>query len=1035
MKVFIQKLYLILCLVPTIFMAQSIVTGNVSEKASGLPLPGVNIIIKNSSTGTSADFDGNYSLQVNPGDVIVFSYVGFVTQEIPYTNQKTINVALAEDSAQLDEVVIIGYGSVKKEDLTGSVDLVTSKDFNKGNIVSTDQLLQGKAAGVRITNDGGSPDSNPNIRIRGSASLNASNSPLIVIDGVPLGNQNPAGNSNPLSLVNPNDVESFTILKDASATAIYGARASNGVIIITTKRGTSGAPKYNFSTDTTVNTGGNDLDIMDSATYVQFINQYFPTKAELLGVPVGSVQTSEEIAQIISTPSGERAIYDTDWRENILRTAITSNTNFGVNAFLFDKLPTRMSVGYTNAKGIVIEDDYERFTGSLNMSPKFLDNNLKVNLNSKVVYAEKNAIDAGGILGNAIGFNPTQPIYNNAPDNRFGGYFQNTIVEGNNLITDGQINPLSLAEQRERPETVKRFLGNIELDYTLPFFPDLKIVTNIGLDASKSRIEERYSDNAVQTYRFDQNNSDIDTNFVFNPGTNYREFQTITNTTFDLYTQYRKEFETGFLNNFDVQIGYSYQNFKNDGNRQIFNYNVDTGIREETINPDNPNNRYFNEYNLQSFFARSNVNLNNKYLLTFSLRADASSLFVSDDIWDSDVWGFFPAAALAWKVNEEPFLKNSSTVNDLKLRLGIGQTGQNDITGAVGFYPSTPFFQAGNANSQYFPNSSLYAALPFNPDLTWEKTTTYNAGLDFSFFKNGFINGAFDIYQRETTDLLAKAPVPAGQGLTNEFIDNIGSSESKGFELNLNLRPVVTEHVELSFNGNIGYNKTEITDLEGADLLEAGGNVRGTGTTLLYHKVGLQAGSAWVLKQVYDVAGNPIPGAFADLNGDNVIDNDDRYFEQIAPNWTYGFGMNFTYKTWDLSSSFRGQVGGHVYNQTKLNYGFTESAIPQNASSLTNVLNFYTGAANPAFTDYSNQNVVYSDFFLEDATFLRCDNITLGKRFDNMIKNGSVRFYAAVSNAFIITDYTGQDPENFGGIDGAFYPRPRSFTFGLNLDF
>jgi len=1035
MKTIFKRLLLALLFLPTIILAQSTVTGTVTEQATALPIPTVNVIIKDTSRGTATDFDGNYTLEVENGDVLVFSYIGYLSQEITYNGQSKIDVSLVEDAAQLEEVVIIGYGSVKKEDLTGSVDLVTSKDFNKGNIVSTDQLLQGKAAGVRITNDGGSPDSNPNIRIRGSASLNASNSPLIVIDGVPLGNQNPAGNSNPLSLVNPNDVESFTILKDASATAIYGARASNGVIIITTKKGTSGAPKYNFSTDTTVSNGGNDLDIMDSENYVRFINQYFPDKVELLGVPVGSVQTDQPISQIITTPSGDRAIYDTDWRENILRTAITSNTNFGVNAFLFDLLPMRASVGYTNAKGIVIEDDYERFTGSLNLSPKFFDNNLKVNLNSKLVYAEKNAIDAGGILGNAIGFNPTQPIYNNAPDNRFGGYFQNTIVEGNNLITDGQINPLSLAEQRDRPESVKRFLGNIELDYTLPFFPDLKIVTNLGLDASKSNIEERFSDNSVQTYRFDQTNSDIDSNFVFNPGVNYRETQTITNTTFDLYTQYRKEFETGFLNNFDVQVGYSYQNFKTDGIKQIFNYNVDSGLREETVNPDNLNNRYFNEYNLQSFFARSNINLNNKYLLTFSVRADASSLFVSDDIWDSDVWGFFPAAALAWKVKEEKFLKDMASINDLKLRLGVGQTGQNDITGAVGFYPSTPFFQAGNANSQYFPNSSLYAALPFNPNLTWEKTTTYNAGLDFNFFKNGLINGAFDIYRRETTDLLAKAPVPAGQGLTNEFIDNIGSSESKGFELNLNLRPIVTETVELSFSGNVGYNKTEITDLEGADFLEAGGNLRGTGTTLLYHKVGLQASSAWVLKQVYDTAGNPIPGAFVDLNGDNEIDNDDRYFEQIAPNWTYGFGFNFNYKNWDFSSGFRGQVGGHVYNQTKLNFGFTESAIPQNASSLTNVLNFYTGAANPAFTDYSNQNVVYSDFFLEDATFLRCDNITLGKRFDNMIKDASIRFYASVSNAFIITDYSGQDPENFGGIDGSFYPRPRSFTFGLNLDF
>src|SRR5690606_17012100 len=380
------------------------------------------------------------------------------------------------------------------------------------------------------------------------------------------------------------------------------------------------------------------------------------------------------------------------------------------------------------------------------------------------------------------------------------------------------------------------------------------------------------------------------------------------------------------------------------------------------------------------------------------------------------------------------FLKNVDFVNNLKLRLGWGKTGQQDITGTVGYYPSIPLFVAGSNSSQYLPDSSLYSALPFNPNLTWEKTTTYNLGLDFDFFNNSFLTGSFDIYKRETTDLLANVPVPPGQAFSNTFVDNVGSTESEGFELGLNLNPISNDDFSFSINSNISYNRAEVTNLDNIELLQAGGTLRGTGAFLLYNAVGQQPNSAYVFKQVYDVDGNPIPNAFVDLNGDNQISNADRYFEQIAPNWTYGFGINMNYKNWDLSASFRGQIGGNVYNFNKLNLGFTESALPANNNSITNVLNFYDGAANPAFSNVIG-NIQFSDYFLEDATFLRCDNISLGHRFDNMIKKGTIRLYAAVTNPFLITDYSGQDPENFGGIDGNFYPRPTVYTFGVNLDF
>lgn len=1030
MKTIFKSVLFVLCFIPLLGIAQTTITGTVTEQSSSLPLPGVNVIVKGTSNGTATDFDGKYQLSVSNGDVLEFSFLGYINQEVTFTGQTTINIALAEDASQLDEVVIIGYGSVKKEDLTGSVDVVSSKDFNKGAIVSTDQLLRGKAAGVRITDSGGSPDSAPTIRIRGGASLFADNSPLIVIDGVPLGGQNPAGVSNPLSLINPNDVESFSILKDASATAIYGSRASNGVIIITTKKGTSGEAKFTLSTNVSIDSAGDGLDMMNSEEYVRFIREYHPELEGSLGVPVGEVSTSEP-SQIINTVDGPRAIYDTDWREAILRTAVSSNTNFSVRANIGDKLPFRASLGYSNLEGVVRTDDYERYSAALKLTPKLLNDNLKVDANAKLTYAEKNATDAGGALGGAIVFDPTKPVYDN--NSIFGGYYTNTALDGSRLIIDGQSNPLALLEQRERPEEAFRFLGNIQLDYTMPFLPELRAVVNLGLDASNSKIEESFSNNAISSFGIDSTNGDV---VVFNPGVSYRERQTITNTTFDSYLQYTKSLEESFINSYDIQLGYAYQNFKTDGNSDRFRNNPDTGIREVDFNPENPTNRYFNDQNLQSFFGRSNINILDKYLITLSLRADASSFFVTDDVWADEAWGFFPAAAVAWKVKEENFLKDVNFVNDLKIRLGYGETGQQNIAGAVGsYYPTSPLFAVGSQNSQYLPGANLYSALPFQTGLTWEKTATYNLGLDFNFFNQSLITGSVDVFKRKTTDLLTDALIPPGQGLTDSFIKNVGSTESEGFELNLNLNPVQNENFNISFNGNISYAITEVTDLGGINTLRTGGTLLGTGSNLFFNKLGEEPGLAGVFKQVYDASGNPIPGAFVDLNGDNIITEEDKYFEALAPNWTFGFGLNANYKNWDISASFRGQLDGKIYDFNQLRYGNTSSAEPNNNTSITNVLNFYDGAANPVFDEVIG-NTQFSDYFLEDAAFLRCQNIVLGYNFnENFIKDTRMRVYGSVNNPFILTNYDGQDPENNGGIDGAFYPRPTTISFGVNVDF
>ena len=1035
MKTTIKGLLALMFLIPSLALAQSTTSGTVSELENGFPLPGVNVIIKGSSTGTTTDFDGKYQLIVSNGDVLVFSYVGYTSQEVIIAGQTVLDIQLLEDASALDEIVLIGYGSVKKEDLTGSVDILSEKDFNRGAVVSTDQLLRGKAAGVRITDSGGSPDSAPNIRIRGGASLNADSSPLIVIDGVPIGNQNPAGVSNPLSLVNPNDVASFTILKDASATAIYGSRASNGVIIITTKKGTSGEAQYNLSTSVTSSTPGDGLDMMRSDDYVRFIQQYHPTLVGNLGVPVGSVTNQEQVSQILSTNNGDRAIYDTNWRDAILRTAITSNTNFSVRANLGENLPFRASLGYNNAEGVVRSDDYERISVAFKLSPKLLDDNFKIDTNAKFTFADKNASDAGGALGGALVFDPTKPVYDDS--GIFGGFYTNT----NGNLIDGQFNPSALLQQRERPEKAFRFLGNIELDYTMPFLPELKAVVNLGLDASRSKIEETFGEGSLATYQLD-----ADGNSLFNPGLNYAERQHITNTTFDAYLQYSKSLEDKFINSYDVQLGYAYQNFKTDGNKDTFRYYVqdddDTtddaglvGTRVRDIDPNNPNARYFNSQNLQSFFGRSNINFKDKYLLTLSLRADASSLFVFDEVWEDGVWGIFPAAALAWKVKEESFLQDVDFVNDLKLRIGWGKTGQQNITGTAGFYPTSPLFSIGLQNSQYLQGFNLYSANPFQTGLTWEKTTTTNAGIDFAFTNSRFITGSFDIFKRETTDLLTRVNLPPGQALTDSFIANRGSTDSEGFELSLNLNPIRNDNFELSLNGNISYSKTEVTDLGGINRLPLGGQLLGTGSNLLFNILGEEPYQAGVFKQVYDTSGNPIPNAFVDLNGDNEITEEDKYYESLRPNWNFGFGLNVNYKNWDLGASFRGQLDGKVYDLNELRFGNVQSAAPNNNTSITNVLNFYNGAANPVFDDV-NGNIQFSDYFLKNASFMRCENIVLGYNLpQNFIKNTNMRLYASVNNPFIVTEYDGQDPENFGGIDGSFYPRPQAYTLGVNIDF
>lgn len=991
-------------------MAQQNIVGTVTD-TNGNPLPAVSVVIQGTADGVSTDFDGQFSLQAQFGESLVFSSLGFQTLVIEI-NTANIDITLIESTSELDEVVVIGYGSVSKKEATGAVAVLSDSDFNSGKIVSSDELLAGKVAGLVITNNGGNPDSAPNIRIRGGASLNASNNPLIVIDGVPLDIVSPAGVSNPFTLINPNDIASFSVLKDASATSIYGSRASNGVILISTKKGQIGEPKYSLRTTQSLSVIPEGIDIMDGPQFTDFITTYHPTHIDKLG----------------ATIDGQTKSYNTNWQDAIFRQGFSSTVNLSISGGEIS-MPWRVSLGHTYSEGLLKNNDYERLSSSFRLSPVFLDGNLNVDFNTKLFSVTKNSVDEGGALGNAISMDPTKPIYDESADNRFAPYYQNTNIDGNQLKLDGQWNPVALLMQRSRPESVLKVLSNLEIDYNVPGIDGLSAIVNAGLEASSAYITEEYDNNSLATYRFDSSNNDVNTNYVFNPGKNYREDQNISNTTLDTYLSYDKT-NLGAISSLSAQLGYSYQNFKNEGTKELYKYNDTTGKREELVDENNPTNRYFSELNLQSFFGRANIGLYENYLFTFSLRADASSLFTEENRW-----GYFPSAAFAWQLGDEDFISDVDFINDLKIRVGWGETGQQDITGVVGYYPSIPLFELGSATSQYLPGENLYSAKAFNPDLTWEKTTTINVGVDFSLFDDNRLQGSFDVFQRETSDLLATVPVAPGQALSSSFVKNVGDMESQGIEASLSLDVIRSQDANLNIFGNFAYIDREVKDLKGVERVGAGGGLPvGTGVNIGYHAVGHQPYAAWVFRQLYDADGNPVYNAFADLNGDNQITNDDRYFRNFRPDFTFGFGMNLSYKKASLSTFFRGQYGGQVYNGLLLTSGYIDRARPNNTNSLTNVLDFNNGAADPNFLDNAG-NVKFSDYYLEDASFIRCENISLGYDFGTLVGGATLNASLNVNNAFLITKYSGRDPENFGGIDHNFYPRPQSYTLGINIDF
>ncbi|MFV0564694.1 MAG: SusC/RagA family TonB-linked outer membrane protein [Flavobacteriaceae bacterium] len=971
MKTIINGILFFMLFAPTLLLAQNSVKGTVTEQSTSLPLPGVNVIIKGTTTGTATDFDGLYQIEANNGDVLVFSYVGYITREITYTGQATLNVQLVEDAAQLEEVVVIGYGSVKKEDLTGTTDLVTDKDFNKGPIVSAQSLISGKVAGVSVTSGGGAPGEGQDIKIRGVGSLSLSSSPMYVVDGVPISDAT-GGARNPLNFINPNDIESFVVLKDASSAAIYGSRAANGVILITTKKGKNKEFSFNLSTQTSVYNAVNDVDVLSANQLRTLINE---------------TGTANQIALLGNA--------NTNWQDQIYTFAVGSDHNFSTTGSAFGVLPIRASVGYSNHDGILKGDNFTRGTGAISLTPKFFDDHLKFEINARGVYTE-NTFANRDAIGSAVIFDPTQSIYDaNSP---FGGHF--TWLTNENIQNSlAPTNPVALLKYKDDTAEIRRFVGNAKVDYKLHFFEDLTATVNVGYDIANSHGRTVTSELMPS--------SNLDWN-----GSYYRYKNVTTNKLFDAYLTYTKTVNEA--HNITAAVGHSYQSFAYDNN------NFDSELEEEG------NKAYFIDKSknvLLSYFGRLNYDYKGKYLFTASLRADASSKLNPDDRW-----GYFPSAAIAWKISDENFLKDSETVNMLKLRVGYGEIA--NVSG-LGDYLFLTRYQGSTDTAQYQFGSSFYQTYrpeAFNSNLRWEVGKTFNAGIDYSLF-DGRISGLVNAYYKKTEDMIASALVDPFTNFSNRIDKNIGDMENKGIEFNIDADIIRKDDLNFSLNYNISFNDNEVTSLP-SDQLHGGISV-GTGNNVQVHRVGEEASSFLVYQQVYGTDGKPLEGVFVDRNGDDIINDSDRYIKGSPyANVYMGLNANLDYKKWSLSVQSRTSLGNYMYNDVAAGKGVLANATI-NAGLLQNIQSDYYNSGITRLTD----RTALSDYYIQDASFFKLDNITLGYTLDNAIKNAMVRFSGSVQNVFTITDYDGLDPEINGGIDNNFYPRPRTFVFGVNIDF
>ena len=973
MRVLKQSLIALVFSCPALLMAQNVVKGSVADQSTNSALGGVEVTNLTSGGTTITDTDGSFTIEAENGDIIIISNFGYDEQEYTYTGQNQIKFQLIKSTdTNLEEVVLIGYGVAKKSDVTGAVNQISEKDFNKGSITSAQELITGKVSGVVVTSAGGAPGDGQNIIIRGNSSLSLNSQPLYVVDGVPLNENNIGGSRNPLDFLNPNDIESMTILKDASATAIYGSRAANGVVLVTTKKGKGKKFTFNYNSTTSIYEPTKFVDVMNGDQFRELVR---------------SVGSPEEIARLGST--------NTDWQKQIYKTAVGFDHSFSAMGNIGGNMPSRFSVSNTDQDGILKTDNLNRTTASMSLSPSFLKDHLKVELNARGSYIE-NTFANRDAIGAAVEYDPTQPIYSGA--NIFGGY--HTWMDGNVKHNLAPTNPVALINERNDTSEVRRFVGNAKFDYKLHFLPSVTATVNVGYDVTNANGRNIISANMPSS----SNTWD---------GSYYRYDNQNYNKLIDAYLTFNKEFGLHSLN---VVAGYGYQYFN------TFKHTYDSELFEQG----NPVFEFVDRdhFALLSYFGRFNYNFDNKYVVTGTLRADASSKFD-----EGKKWGYFPSVAVAWNLSNEEFLKGSSTINDLKLRAGFGQVGNVNGLGSFKYMTrydisqSTAYYQFGN---QFY---QTYRPAPISKGIKWEIAETLNIGLDYSLFKNR-VYGTIDVYQKRTKDLIANVYVDPFTNFGNMIDKNVGDMENKGVEFSINADIVRTKDVDFKIGYNVSFNDNKITKLPTDNY--TGGIDGATGNNIQIHREGFAPYSFYVYKQLYDSNGRPIEGAYADLNNDGIINEKDRYIHKDPfADLTMGFNTYFRYKNWDLAASARANIGNYAYNNAASAKGYSRKATGNGQNYLSNVHQDYY---NTGFVNITESNLL-SDYFIQDASFLRIDNITLGYNLNEPIKGMNIRLYGAVQNVAVFTDYEGVDPEIFRGIDTNFYPRPRTFVFGLNVKF
>ena len=997
--------------------------------ATGTPVIGASVVEQGTTNGVTTDVNGQFVLSVNSSEsVVVVSFIGYESQALAANSELLQRVVLVEDSAIIDDVVVIGYGVVKKNDLTGSVSTVKADQTNKGLATSPTDLLRGKSAGVVITSGDGAPGSAAQIRIRGGSSLNASNDPLVVVDGLPISNSGISGMGNALASINPSDIESFTVLKDASATAIYGSRASNGVIIITTKKGSkydSSVPKVSVDFTASLSQNAKYVDVMTGDEMRQTLEWYYGT------------QDTDAYRSATKYTDANGNYINTDWQREIYQLAqsyegnvsLTGNVKMGEK----NNLPYRVSYGYLNQDGTLKTSNMSRHTLSLNLNPTLLDNHLTISLNGKGMIMDTRFANTGAV-SQAVQFDPTKPVYLSDEEGGINGYYTWRGVDGKHNTMANQ-NPVALLEDKYDLSNAKRFVGNAQIDYKIHGLEDLRLNLNLGVDVSKSN---GTVDVAPGTEQSRHSTAEAGSG----SHTDYSQLKR--DQTLEFYGAYA---HTWGDHAFDVMAGYSWQHYYyqnyNATNRVADVAQWDVDSNEPYVAMDPTSAGYYlsepkvtkGEYFLVSFFGRANYSYANRYSVTATLRADGTSRFANNK------WGIFPSVALAWNAKNESFLEDVDAVSALKVRLSYGQTGQQDVGG---LYDALPTYY-NNTLGSYYPfggytegDGLVYPIKPvgYNADLKWETTTTYNAGLDLGFL-DGRLTASADFYYRETKDLLNFTPVPAGANLTNYLNANIGDLKNIGVEVELNAVAIQNKDWYWNIGANVAWNRNEITRLtnddeaEGYYGVDTGGYSGGVGGTCQVHQTGQPTNSFYVYQQIYDANGKPIEGLYVDRNGDGTVNEKDKYvYKKAAPDVTIGFNTQLSWKALTLAVAAHANIGNYVYDN-----------ISSNGELLTDLwTNNFTNnrVVTAPTTNFRSSGQYLSDYYVRNASFLKIDNVTLSYRFNlgnAMDRDLTLDLFGTVSNVCTITGYKGIDPEIAGGIDNNMYPRPRTYILGVKFNF